>query len=62
MSPVRPKGYNDRYAIKIAGLDTIDLMELVQKLNYNFQNNKLDTAAKVILNDEKIKTSSFKDW
>jgi DNA polymerase II len=36
---------DDYYKLRISGLDSIDLMEVVKSLNYNLQNNKLDTAA-----------------
>lgn len=56
--------YDGYYKIKIRGLDTIDLMQVVQSLNYNLQNNKLDTAAGQILGQKykKLKTSSWRDW
>jgi DNA polymerase-2 len=52
------------YKIKINGLDSIDMMEVVQSLNYNLQNNKLDTAAGEILGEKykKLKTSTWRDW
>ena len=56
--------YDGYYKIKIRGLDSVDLMQVVQSLDYNLQNNKLDTAAEVILGEKykKLKTSSWKDW
>ncbi len=56
--------YDGYFKIKIRGLDSIDLMQVVQSLNYNLQNNKLDTAAGQILGDKyrKLKTSSWRDW
>ena len=56
--------YDGYFKIKIRGLDSIDLMQVVQSLNYNLQNNKLDTAAAQILGDKyrKLKTSSWRDW
>ncbi len=56
--------YDGYFKIKIRGLDSIDLMQVVQSLNYNLQNNKLDTAAGQILGDKykKLQTSSWKDW
>lgn len=52
------------YHIRIAGLDTIDLMQSVQKMNENLQNNKLDTAAEVILGAKykKLTTATWRDW
>lgn len=52
------------YRIKISGLDSIDMMEVVNTLNYNLQNNKLDTAAGIILGDEykKLTEATWRDW
>lgn len=55
---------NEYYPIRLSGIDSIDLMQAVQKMNYNLQNNKLDTAAEEILGSEykKLQSSSWKDW
>ncbi len=55
---------DDYYKIRINGLDSIDLMQVVQSLNYNLQNNKLDTAAEEILGTQfmKIKETTWRDW
>lgn len=56
--------FDDYYKIRISGLDSIDMMEVVQKMNFNLQNNRLDTAAEAILGEEygKLETASWKDW
>lgn len=56
--------YGDLYKLRIAGLDSIDMMEMVMSLNYNLQNNKLETAASEILGEEygKEKEVSWRDW
>jgi DNA polymerase elongation subunit (family B) len=41
--------FGDEYKIRISGLDTVDMMQGVGKFNYKLQNNKLDTAAEMIL-------------
>lgn len=48
----------------IKGVDHVDMMNAVASLNVKLPNNKLDTAAEIILGNDmtKIKTSSWKDW
>jgi DNA polymerase-2 len=48
----------------IKGVDHVDMMDAVQSLNIKLPNNKLNTAAEIILGSDmtKIKTSSWKDW
>lgn len=52
------------YHIRISGLDSVDLMQSVQKMNQNLQNNKLDTAAEVILGSQykKLTVATWRDW
>ena len=50
---------------QIRGLDSIDMMAGLQDMGYNLPNWKLDTAAKVILDNpdvEKLTTFTWKDW
>ena len=57
------KGEFWRHQIK--GLDSIDMMAGLQDMGYNLPNWKLDTAAKVILDNpdiEKLTTFTWKDW
>ena len=58
------RNMDDYYKIRINGLDSVDLMQVVQSLNYNLQNNKLDTAAEEILGSQfmKIKQATWRDW
>lgn len=55
---------NQMYKFKIAGLDTVDMMQCISYMNYNLQNNKLDTAAQMILGTQhmKLKSVSWRDW
>jgi len=52
------------YQLKISGLDSIDMMVAVSKMNFNLQNNKLDTAAGEILGEKykKIQEVTWRDW
>lgn len=68
MSPINQiTHYNkgSEWKTYIAGLDHIDLLDAVLKMDVTLSNNKLDTAAKELLGDAnygKITESSWKDW
>lgn len=55
---------DDYYKVRIGGIDSVDMMQVVKSLNYNLQNNKLDTAAEQILGSQykKYTDATWRDW
>ncbi len=61
-------GAKRRWINYIHGLDHLDMMDLLRNMNIQLSDDKLDTAAKEILNDgenehiRKIKNVTWRDW